>query len=83
MYKIDKYEICRTVACLIISMATIVGGPFIFVYISSSILKYGLVIVVAFVGCFLMNLSFKICDKKIKKYKEEHGKELSQESSQL
>lgn len=34
-------------------------------------------------GCFLMVIFDNIFDKKIKKYKEEHGKELSQESSQL
>lgn len=83
MYKIDKYEICRTVACLIINMVTIVGGPFVCMYIDSFILAFGAGLAVTLFGCFLMVIFYNIFDKKIKKYKEEHGKELSQESSQL
>lgn len=74
MYKIDKYEICRTVACLIISMATIVGSPFVFMYIDSFILAFVAGFAVALFGCFLMIIFDNIYDKKIKKYKKEHGK---------
>lgn len=83
MSKINKYEMCRSIACLIIGMATIVGNAFICSYIDSFILAFGAGLIVAFIGCFLINLSFKICDKKIEKYEKEHSKELSQESSQL
>ena len=83
MSQIDKYEDCKTLACLIIGIVGGVAVGFICVHIDSFILAFGAGLIVAFVGCFLINLSDKICDKKIEKYEKEHGKELSQESSQL
>lgn len=83
MNEIYKYEDCKTLASIIVVIASEVGAGFICVYIDSFILTFGAGLIVAFVGCFLINFFDKIYDKKIEKYKEEHGKELSQESSQL
>lgn len=83
MSHIDKYEDCKTLASIIIAIAGEVWAGFICVYIDSFILTFGAGLIVAFVGCFLINLFDKIYDKKIEKYEEENGKELSYESSQL
>lgn len=83
MNKIYKYEDCKTLASIIIVIICEVAVAFICVHIDRFILAFGAGLVVTLFGCFLMIIFDNILDKKIKKYKEEHGKELSQESSQL
>lgn len=82
MSQIDKYETYRVIACLIISISTLISAAFICKFIESYNLAL-IVTIIGFVGCSLVSLSFKICDKKIEKYKKNNGKELSFESSQL
>lgn len=83
MSQIDKYETYRAIACLIISISTLISETFVCKFIESYNLALIVTFVIGFVGCSLVNLSFKICEKKIEKYKKEHGEELSFESSQL
>lgn len=83
MNEIDKYESYKTLAIVIIVIACEVAVSFICVCFDSGILVFGAGLAIALFGCFLMIIFDNIFDKKIKKYKEEHGKELSQESSQL
>lgn len=83
MNEIDKYEDCKTLASIIIAIVGEVAVGFICVHIDSFILAFGAGLAVVLFGCFLMIVFDNICDKKIKKYEKEHGKELSQESSQL
>lgn len=83
MIQIDKYETYRTIACLIIGITTIISEAFICKFIENYTLALIVTFVIGFIGCFLVNLSFKICNKKIEKYKKDNGEELSFESSRL
>ena len=83
MSQIDKYGTYRVIACLIISISTLISAAFICKFIESYNLALIVTFIIGFVGCSLVSLSFKICDKKIEKYKKNNGKELSFESSQL
>ena len=38
---------------------------------------------IAFIGGSLVEISYKICDKKVEKYKRDNAEQLSFESSQL
>lgn len=83
MSQIDKYETYRTIACLIISISTIVGQAFLCNHINNFNLELLVTFVVGFIGCSLISLSYKICNKKSEKYKKDNAKELSFESAQL
>lgn len=83
MVQIDKYEIYRTIACLIIGITTIIETAILYKFIENDTIALCVVYAVGFIGCFLINLVYKICDKKIEKYKKDNAKELSFDSSQL
>lgn len=83
MIQIDKYKTYRGIACLFISIATIISIGLFGKSIENDTLAVIVMFAIAFVGCFLINLNFKIFDKKIEKYKKDNAEQLSRNSSQL
>lgn len=83
MTQIDKYENQRTIVCLIISIATIISAGYSSNLIKNDILAVIVMFAIVFAGCFLINLAWKICNKKIEKYKKDNAEQLSLDSSQL
>ena len=83
MTQVNKYKTYRGIACLLISITTIILMGFFGAKFENDILAIIIMCTIGFIGCLLINLAYKICDKKIERYKKDNAEQLSLDSSQL